>query len=156
MGFVLFGLENLGKRALKFTQTELQIREMQLKVGLKATMYVREKFCNIRFVCNKTHLSYILLILDFHILGNSMKTDQESSWISRYFLIQRIFTKFEKTRKTKLPPASPLPYLVYKGMSHTFDILQISFFKIFKSLRSFLSLGVFSVEIFRIFWNFNV
>ena len=141
-------MENLGVRALKFTQTELQIREMQLKVGLKATTYVREKFCNIRIVCNKTHLSYILPILDFHILENSMKTDQESSWISRYFLMQRIFAKFEKTRKTKVPPDSPLPYLINKGMSHTFDILQISFFKIFKSLRSFISVGFFC-------WNFQ-
>jgi len=134
-----------------FTQTELQFWEMQSKVGLKATTHVREKFCN--FVCNKTRFSCIFINSRF---SYSRKCNEFLWLIKNLPGFQDIsrFNEFSQNLKTRVPPASPLPYLVYKGMSHTFDILQISFFKIFCFLEV-LSLWVFSVEVFRIFRNFN-
>ena len=37
-----------------------------------------------------------------------------------------------------LPPASPFPYLIYKGMSHTFDIRKSLFSKIFRFFGFYL------------------
>ena len=94
-----------------------------------------------------------LSILDFHIRENAMNFYDWSRMFPN-FKIFRDLTNFRKIWKTRVPPASPLPYLVYKGMSHTFDILQISFFKIL-CFFEVLSLWVFSVEVFRIFRFFQ-
>ena len=110
---------------------------MQLKVGLKATSHVREKFLGKVFATYdlfaiKPLLSYIFANSRF---SHSRKNDefsrlilnfQESSWIS-WWISEFNDRNFRKIWKTRVPPASPLPYLVYEGMSHTFDHVILRF-----------------------------
>ena len=128
---------------------------MQLKVGLKATSHVREKFLGKVFATYdlfaiKPSLVTSLPILDFHIRENTMNF-QGWSWIFKnlpefHDISEFNDRNFRKIWKTRVSPASPLPYLVYEGMSHTFDILQSLSSQSSVSSRSFISVGFFLLK----------